>query len=884
MTFTSAGQSPYQIALLKEAKNDGISIEDLRELLAVTNAHPDLIAFPTVCESILWICHVIKRVWKADLASWGLHRWASVARWVVLSRKKLAKVIGGSFDLRSGHNEVVGKGADRHPLYAMLPSSHRGAFLQKRQFRLLQAHLLTGIITALHAKYRSPQDWQAMITAYEAHGGPTEWKQLENSIRDVCLSVRRMVELPTTYESYLDALPVKYLPRDFAEKFFQDTSLTSIALSHPWRKKRHKSIQIFLRKIFADLKFEAKKKITNPTRNVGQIQREPLQIGTGLVYWRRKLGDPDDKFARRQTVNQSAKCKKKTLEQIKEALDADDDPFVDEGEEDVYEKVAEDSKRRAPAICTWNQLQPIMMQNQLLPLSYGNLAKAEARQIVRESEGWLTQTEAWLDANPSAILVPRQLRELRLWIFQLTMLATGASWESARSLFVFPTGVHGKPADLALFLPVSPSVCATWRLAVIDLPYKHHPESEKNAKRSQSEYIHLPDVLGVNRFVELLMKQSSFSDAGPTELQPLRSKASQILKHLKNQLERLSPEGRLTVTKITGYLFAQMMIQTDGDVTASAIVARQNLSIARTRLFYACVRLRRMQEAYVAVFREISEHAASAHSRIQFANTDLWIATRPCPTRKAVRNIVLSLFKKMDDVRPYRGNQQYAEYHNAMVLYTFLFQAYSIGTRAVNSPILHLSRVAEDGFVWVDDKDTGTHYNAHLALCPEPFHEHLERFNEHLEAVRRDLSLRITKPDDLKRLELACFFLRNTESGLRVEEVTRGAIELMFKGLKFGFPVNVHRRFVSGELLDGMVEERATEDGPEQLKWNGVAPELVDWWMSHWCVGEEPWNKSSSLSLEAYEHGIEKPLNKLLNDLGFQSKRTALFLEESPEP
>jgi hypothetical protein len=171
---------------------------------------------------------------------------------------------------------------------------------------------------------------------------------------------------------------------------------------------------------------------------------------------------------------------------------------------------------------------------------------------------------------------------------------------------------------------------------------------------------------------------------------------------------------------------------------------------------------------------------------------------------------------------------------------------------------------------------TGAHYNAHLAFCPEPFHKHLKRFNGHLEAVRRELSWKITKAGDLERLALPCFFLRNTPQGLRVDEVTRGDIESRFKEFKFGFPVNVHRRFVSGELLDDMVEIKATENHSEQMKWNGVAPELVDWWMSHWSVGDEPWNKSSSLSLEAYKHElpIRQPDRVAVNrSKGLKSRR-----------
>ena len=881
-TFTTAAQSRNQLILHKEAKAAGIPIDDLRELLCVVNADPDLIAFPTACKTILWVCHAIKKVWKADPMEWGLDRWAKVACWVIFSRKKLADAIGGQFDPQKiTRNAMLGNGIDRHPLYAVLLSSHQGNAAQKRHYRLLQAHLLTGVITSLRRKCLSSQEWQDVMEAYEAYDGIEEWKPLENSIRDVCLSVRRMAEARDTYEPYLNALQVESHPREFAKKFLGDTNLSSIAASDHWRNKRHKPLQIFLRKVFEDLEFKGRGEVTNPSRNPGQIQRESQEIGIGLVYRQRTLGDPDDKYSNASTVKHFVGCKKRTPEEIKNALDADDDPFVEEGNEDIYEKITKAGGRRTPSVCNWHQLQPIMMYNQLLPLSYSNLAKAEARQVIRESKSWFA-------AHSQASLKPDQLLELRLWIVQLTMLATGRSQEHAHGLFVFLAGVHDRPADLALFLPVDPAECAVWRLAVIDLPYKHHPESDDSMQRRQSDYIFLPDVLGVSRFIDLLLKhsprRSTLSAHGQVAHQPLRALAAKVLPLLKKRLSKLDPEGRLTVTKLSGFLFAQMMMQTDGDVTASAIVAGQNRPIARTRLYYACVRLRRIQEAYVDVFRELSSYAFTSGLKIPLVDKDIWIATRPCPTREAVRVLLGRLLRTLNDVDPYRGNEQFAKYHNAMVLYTFLFQAYSIGTRAVNSPIHDLFCIAEDGFVWVDDKDTGAHYNAHLALCPELFHEHLKLFNQHMEAVRSALLWKTVKRGDRKLLAQTCCFLRNTEKGLRVEEVRRGTIEPMFKELKFGFPVNVNRRFVSGELLDGLVQDRATEEHVGGLKWNGVAPELVDWWMSHWGVGEEPWHKSSSLSQEVYRRGVKEPLRILLEDLGFRPKQTALFVGRSERP
>ena len=881
-TFSCAAQSQSQIILRREAIAAGIPIDDLRELLCVVNADPDLIAFPTVCQNVFRIRFVIKQVWKVNPAKWGLDRWAKVARWVISSRKMLAGAIGQQFDPQFiTRNAMLGNGVDRHPLYALLLSSYKGNAAQKKHYRLLQAHLLTGIITSLRRKCPSPQEWQDLIAAYEAYGGLEEWKPLENSIRDVCLSVRRMAELRDTYEPYFNALKVDFRPRKFAEEFLGDTNLSSIAASDHWRSKRHKPLQIFLRKVFKDLKFKVRRNVTNTSRNPGQILRESQEIGIGLVHRQLTLGDPHDKYANRSTVNHFVRCKKKTQKEIKDALDADDDPFVDEGDEDIYKKIAEAAGRRTPSVCNWHQLQPIMMQNQLLPLSYTNLAKAEARQVIRESESWFA-------AHSQSSMKPGELLELRLWIVQLTMLATGSSQERAHGLSVFAAGVHDQPADFALFLPTCPSECAVWRLAAINLPYKHHPESASSARRRPSDYIFLPDLLGVSRFIELLLKHTAKRSIrpgrAPITRQPLKARAAKVFPLLQKRLSNLDPEGRLTVTKLSGFLFAQMMMQTDGDMAASAIVAGQNMTIARTRLFYACVRLRRVQEAYVAVFRELTAHAFTNGLKIPLAHKDLWIATRPCPTRQTVRDLVTSLLKTLNDVDPNRGNEQFAKYHNAMVLYTFLFQAYSIGTRAVNSPILDPSRIADDGFVWVDDKNTGAHYNAHLALCPELLLEHLKLFNQHMEAVRSALLWKTVKRGDRKLLAQTCCFLRNTEKGLRVEEVRRGTIEPMFKELKFGFPVNVNRRFVSGELLDGLVQDRATEEHVGGLKWNGVAPELVDWWMSHWGVGEEPWHKSSSLSQEVYRRGVKEPLRILLEDLGFRPKQTALFVGRSERP
>jgi hypothetical protein len=264
-------------------------------------------------------------------------------------------------------------------------------------------------------------------------------------------------------------------------------------------------------------------------------------------------------------------------------------------------------------------------------------------------------------------------------------------------------------------------------------------------------------------------------------------------------------------------------------------------------------------------FKGFSEYSKRTDLSIDFAGEDIWISTRPCPTRPAVQGLVESLLEKLSQLDPYHSVEEFAEYNNHFTLYTFLLQAYAIGTRAISSPILAPQQIDDDGFVWTDDKDTGSHYNAHLALCPKLLIDQLGFHQKHVNEVREELKWRLGPKADryAETFNQTCFFLLVRNGRLCPQEVSRGTIEpFLWPLLKY--PVNVHRRFVSGELLDA-----------------GVSAEFVDWWASHWSVGEEPWLKASTLSPKAYRAGMEEPINELLNDLRFQPKRTRLHISEA---
>jgi hypothetical protein len=463
--FFAPRDSEAHKLLMHEAGGDASRQSALKELLCVMNADPDLIAFPTACRNLEGIIGAVQQYWNAEPRVWGLDRYENAISWVESTRDDLRKAakIGYRYDPRPiTGNAMLGNGVDRHPLYSLLLSSHANP-TERVRFQLLQAHVLTGIIGELRAKYPSEAEWKSLIGAYEAYEGRNEWKPIANSIRDVCLSVRKMALALKPYDAYFRLLPVELPPKQFASEILKNTTYSSEAVRSKWLRKRHKHLRIFLRKIHGDLRFEARPEMEVASRHMAEIERERSEIATGLVRRHLTLGDQDDPFLGGSSSTQLARCKRKSLEEIRLALGADDDPFAEDGTvDDTYDTSQKRKEAKPRQLSGWYQLQPILMHNQSLPLDFASLSPAEAREFV---EG----AESWLHDHSTGRLKGGQCVALRLKIMQLTMLATGSSPERAQKLLVFPPGAHERWADISLLLPDDPSKVAMWRLAVINL-------------------------------------------------------------------------------------------------------------------------------------------------------------------------------------------------------------------------------------------------------------------------------------------------------------------------------------------------------------------------------------------------------------------------------
>lgn len=291
------------------------------------------------------------------------------------------------------------------------------------------------------------------------------------------------------------------------------------------------------------------------------------------------------------------------------------------------------------------------------------------------------------------------------------------------------------------------------------------------------------------------------------------------------------------------------MAAAKGDLSAAVIITGRQLSLARVRLFYACPSVLRLQLIYSKAagqmdceLRKLAGFDASQRALVGLDSGERYVCNRPCPTVSAVREAVLRLHKELNQHHRYSSQDGFRTYHNLLTLYTCLFFAYTTGIRGVRTPYLPLSSIDPvHGFAKLTDKDPGTGYKTRLAWIMPVLRTQMQFYQDF---VGRS-------PILAAETDLPVYFLDENMTPLEVRP--RTALPLLQRFLPF--PINIHRRFISSELLD-----------------RGCPPEVVDAWAGHWFRGEEPWSRFSAYSFKEHKRALEKYLVPLLvHDIGFRA-------------
>lgn len=833
---TSPSQSVTQLALRREVKIAGYDAELLRDILWLTNAHDQLVAFPFFCKNLRYILLASTKAWGVSTNAFNIHEDSiKLLEWIADEETRLSAQLGDVFGLYPKHdseNPVMGKGITRHPVYAALCNSHVSDHL-KQKFHLLQGHLLFAHATELHSKQNRD--------VYENYGEPGLWKGLPNSPALSSQAVRELSE--SQFADILLSLDVEQPPAIFSQ------SLNSLPHVNSSDFLNHLlSLRNFLQKAAGTKDWIIRDGIGGKGGSGGGKHiHGHVEISHQIYQVRITENDTDDEDEKWGDINQVTSIQP-TADDQKGLLKSDLCP--DEFSDQDLLLTGDDTNRDLSGGVAANsaaQMRHVLMSNQLFPWSYQQLTIFEVSAALVQCSDWVNST--FSNKNQSILAKAKDIKKLETICLMRVMLFTGSSIDRVRELLLLPSVKMGADSALAMILNIKGEY--EWRVRAIRPQYKTNQTSIDGSDRQKTDYFTLPDTGFTSRYIELLSEQlPRADDKSEKGKRVFISHETNLRANLKKLLTELDPTGRLTESKLSKFLFFRILDESKGDVCLASMITGDEHRLAHVRLFYSMIPVERLQRIYCDATQKIVSFLFAAMrkentlvSPLLTPTKDRYVGSRLCPTLNAVKFAI----KRINDEIEI-GFQRYdqAEVHNLHTLLAIWYFSFSTACRAIETPYMSLAEIdLQTGIALLIDKDDGSQYKARLTWLPPRTitqMEHYQLYKSELFSLHPHLDTESTP---------VIFFLELGRNGhLKTQPVRPKMMEQLMEPF-LPYPANFHRRFMRTELL-----------------LRGCPTEAVDAFMGHWSLGEEPWASCSSFTFQSYREEMKRYLVPLLDELG----------------
>jgi hypothetical protein len=763
-------QSEEHIALRQCAPDPSIETA-LRRFLWQINAHWELISLPMVCNNVQEILDVFENAWDLDLELYGLDDWPEVLAWLQRDQLQLAEHIGGHFAAKfsgQGTHPLMGDGVTRHSVYATLCNSHVNPKKQN-DYRMLQAHLLFAnvVVTKQHTsmeQYESYADSQALL--------------LKNaSPYSAALAVRRISE--GLSPALLEELPVVLSPPEFFAE------LHTVIPSVRGDIQRYNNLVTFLSKA-NQLTVQQRR---SSHQRAGDSAKRKRVHGGSTDFWLRvqreddPIDDAGDRKSHRQGRHSTTTRSRHKSEESDELLDVDDCPGEDEEDEEVDRTGFDDEAfQRNPGSfheVSAAQVMQVQMANQLFSWAYGELCVSEIAPLFARCQQVCATPEA--DRMVTQSMTAEELEVLAL---VQVMLWTSSSIDRAKSLKLLDSGTSGRNADLSLILRTKDGI-PRWRIRS-PLPQYGRPQPPvpEETNRKQVEFLELPDVADGSHLVRKLLElrvdrlankpTNKGAHASLSRARVFPHNTAWYRKRLQKLLETLDSRTRMTESTLSKVLFNRILRASGGDLTATAIITGNDSRLARVKLFYACPLVSRLQTLYVQVADSANQELWRAIRKdppksihIDIFNNDIYIGSRLCPTRDAIRQAIGRLQGELLCCGRPSTVLELQHYHNLFTLYTLWMFFYTTGVRGVRTPYVDLSEIDPVFRLGIlTDKDSGVGYKTRLVRFTSMLIEQMRFYKDFIS--RSPLSYRLP--------ESPCFLLQSNLNPVEVRPRTLASL------------------------------------------------------------------------------------------------------------
>lgn len=814
----------------------GFSEAVLRKFLWLINAHDRLVAFPKICQNVLHILKEAETVWGLSEDYFHLADVKPILSWIVDNQDTLSSDLGDEFNLQprnEGDHPIINRGASRHPLYTAMWNTSESEEL-KIKYLLLQAHMLFAHTSVL--VYANNQD------EYERYDGEAEWKGFDNSPYLATLAVR---DLSTAQNAdYLKQFRVDLPPEQFSKQV-----LTQVQISDMEMLKRILAFEKFIQKS-AGLRSWRKRIGAGGSGKGGSNNVTGfVDFSVGLFGAEIQLGDVDDPDTTLIKLTQISETGLNTKESA-ELFDSD--LYPDEFDSDELYLIsppdATTTLGNVASIST-SQLKHIVKANQLFPWGVNLLTMQEVAHLIKSSNKIAVEL---LQINNRS---DEENLRLEALILMRIMLFTGSDFDRALGTIVLEENHQNVDAPIAYLY--SEDKGPLWRIRAIQPVYKTTIAANSSGEKIRSDYFYIEE----NAFTDIyifkylsdrkqlnLKTPSAHSIPQVTDKSRLfRRRPERLQKTLKELCLEIDPTGRLTVFKINDFLFRHLLNSSNRDICAASTITGFEHRLAHVRMFYSVIPIAQLQAIYSETVTSIvnvlhvllgkTYNKKSFQTALEQYN---YVGSRNCPTLDTVKSGIERL--RVDIDKSY-SDGDLLKFHNLYTLFITWQFAFTTSCRAIRTPYIPLEKIdIQSGIGLLTDKDDGSGYKSRLIWIPPSIIESMQAY----ERYRMGISLPIMHLEELPPI----FFVEETEKQkIKPIEVRPTSMQNIMHSY-LPYRPNVHRRFMRTELLDGK-----------------CPVEVVDSWMGHWHIGEEPWATHSSFSFHEYQTTLKQFIVPILEQI-----------------
>ena len=466
----------------------------------------------------------------------------------------------------------------------------------------------------------------------------------------------------------------------------------------------------------------------------------------------------------------------------------------------------------------------LVRRNQALPHSWERLTVHEVIRFWIAIE-WLSRHPSTNTTHPSDVLAT----------MMAIMLFCGKSVEEAANMRIY----HGDLPDQ----PLSGLQRQNGQWYWISIPYS----ADYRYGTPKGTYLILPLPQSANTVFHLALSDSdtisTFAD-----IPALHTDIQTIISGINKKYRT-----RLTNERISHYLFEQIQQQEGADVSSAMYITGKSAYLGTVVSHYTRQSGYRLTSIYRKVWEGIfPSHPADRPEENLPQNRD--IGSSRVPSRKTIQSLVAQLKQKISICREsYKKDNDYRnliKYHNALTRYTAIYIAYATGIRAVTHPFPDDENIDhETGFCVISDKDSDDHYHTRLIWIPPDCHKQYLLYRNHSKIVAATMAN--IRNDFFHKSQDRFFFLDENGSPAAISP---------------------KRLYYFSDLLEPVV---IPENGNRHMlrSWllaHGVSPEVINAFLGHWFLGEEPWAQHSALSPHQYRMTLSTHILTLLDHLGFE--------------